>query len=145
MGWVQVVDDFLRNFLLKMGMSHTLECFETEWYELAATGQLKQEDVSAVPDVYLRNQELDDVAKVRAAPHSPPPSLTGRVCAARRLGNCGWFLLLRFAPYSISRAPMGCPCGTQSASLCRRAAHATQPPGMSKTRLEKVEQCTPQG
>lgn len=102
MGWVQVVDDFLRNFLLKMGMSHTLECFETEWYELAATGQLKQEDVSAVPDVYLRNQELDDVAKVRAAPHSPPPSLTGRVCAARRLGNCGWFLLLLHTHFKSS-------------------------------------------
>jgi hypothetical protein len=61
---VQVVDDFLRNFLLKMGMTSTLDCFETEWYELAATGQLKSEDVSAVPDVYLRNQELDDLAKV---------------------------------------------------------------------------------
>jgi len=61
---VQVVDDFLRNFLLKMGMTSTLDCFETEWYELAATGQLKSEDVSTVPDVYLRNQELDDLAKV---------------------------------------------------------------------------------
>jgi len=59
----EVVDDFLRNFLLKMKMNRTLEAFETEWYELAATGQLAQEDIGAVPDIYLRNQELDDSLK----------------------------------------------------------------------------------
>ena len=28
----EVVDDFIRNFLVKMGLSKTLEMFETEWY-----------------------------------------------------------------------------------------------------------------
>lgn len=27
----EVVDDFIRNFLVKMGLSKTLEMFETEW------------------------------------------------------------------------------------------------------------------
>ena len=70
----QVVDDFVRNFLLKKGMMRTLEGFETEWYELAATGQLKPEDVEPVPDLYLRNQELDDLVKVNKHPLSPPLS-----------------------------------------------------------------------
>jgi len=59
----EVVDDFVRNFLHKMGMDMTLEAFETEWYEKAATGQLNREDIDAVPDVYLRNQDLDDLTK----------------------------------------------------------------------------------
>ena len=28
----EVVDDFIRNFLVKMGLSKTLEMFETEWW-----------------------------------------------------------------------------------------------------------------
>ena len=28
----EVIDDFIRNFLVKMGLSQTLEMFETEWY-----------------------------------------------------------------------------------------------------------------
>ena len=28
----EVIDDFIRNFLVKMGLSKTLEMFETEWY-----------------------------------------------------------------------------------------------------------------
>lgn len=28
----EVVDDFIRNFLIKMGLTKTLEMFETEWY-----------------------------------------------------------------------------------------------------------------
>lgn len=27
----EVVDDFVRNFLIKMGMMKTLDCFQTEW------------------------------------------------------------------------------------------------------------------
>ena len=58
-----MIDDFVRNFLLKMGMSKTLEMFETEWYELASTGRLAREEMGAVPDVYMRNMELDDSLK----------------------------------------------------------------------------------
>ncbi len=50
----EVIDDFIRNFFVKMGMSRTGEAFEAEWYELKATGKLAGA-VSSVPDMYLRN------------------------------------------------------------------------------------------
>ncbi|KAJ9532037.1 flagellar WD repeat-containing protein Pf20 [Haematococcus lacustris] len=60
----EVMDDFLRNFFVKMGLTHTCEAFEAEWYELKATGRL--ETGAHVPDVYLRNAELEEeVAAVR--------------------------------------------------------------------------------
>ncbi|EFJ47004.1 hypothetical protein VOLCADRAFT_109152 [Volvox carteri f. nagariensis] len=60
----EVIDDFLRNFFIKMGLSRTCECFEAEWYELKATGRL--DTATTVPDVYLRNAELEDeVASLR--------------------------------------------------------------------------------
>ena len=34
----EVVDDFLRNFLVKLGMSRTLDCFQTEWFEMLQKG-----------------------------------------------------------------------------------------------------------
>jgi WD40 repeat protein len=55
-----VVDDFIRNFLIKFGLQRSLDAFNTEWYELQAQGKLKKEDMSVVPDIYLRNQELDE-------------------------------------------------------------------------------------
>ncbi|GFR41830.1 hypothetical protein Agub_g2605 [Astrephomene gubernaculifera] len=54
----EVIDDFLRNFFIKMGLSRTCECFEAEWYELKAIGRL--DNNTTVPDVYLRNAELED-------------------------------------------------------------------------------------
>ena len=54
------MDDFVRNFMVRMGLTATLEKFETEWYELDATGKLNKEDMGAVPDVYNYNQELND-------------------------------------------------------------------------------------
>ncbi|XP_077128372.1 sperm-associated antigen 16 protein isoform X2 [Ranitomeya variabilis] len=59
----EVVDDFLRNFLIKMGMMKTLECFQTEWYEMMQKGLLQPEAVSFVPDVYAQNQMLDSEIK----------------------------------------------------------------------------------
>ena len=53
------MDDFVRNFLVKMGMTSTLEKFEAEWYELEATGRLNMEGMPQVPDVYNTNQELN--------------------------------------------------------------------------------------
>ena len=55
-----VIDDFIRNFLIKVKMNKSLECFNTEWYELQAKGQLSEEYTNPVPDIYLRNQELDE-------------------------------------------------------------------------------------
>lgn len=54
-----VVDDFIRNFLIKAGMRRSLEAFNTEWYEFQSKGKLPDELASTVPDIYLRNEELD--------------------------------------------------------------------------------------
>jgi hypothetical protein len=59
----ETVDDFLRNFLVKLKLTKTLDVFQTEWYELAQKGALSQDDIGAVPDIYLRNQQLDDQLK----------------------------------------------------------------------------------
>lgn len=60
----EVVDDFVRNFLVRMGMERTLDCFQTEWYELQQRGFLHDEDVGVVPDIYTRNQNLDGEIKI---------------------------------------------------------------------------------
>jgi len=60
----EVMDDFLRNFFVKMGLARTCETFEAEWYELKATGRLDAGHL--VPDIYLRNSELEEeVASLR--------------------------------------------------------------------------------
>ncbi|XP_072518337.1 sperm-associated antigen 16 protein [Salminus brasiliensis] len=59
----EVVDDFLRNFLVKMGMTRTLDCFQTEWFELLHKGTLKTDEVGFIPDVYTHNQLLDNELK----------------------------------------------------------------------------------
>ncbi|XP_069472030.1 sperm-associated antigen 16 protein [Ambystoma mexicanum] len=59
----EVVDDFLRNFLIKMGMARTLDCFQVEWYEMLQKGLHKDTDVGFVPDVYSHNQILDTEVK----------------------------------------------------------------------------------
>ncbi|RYG68858.1 hypothetical protein EON64_04170, partial [archaeon] len=58
-----VVDDFIRNFLIKGGMKRTLDQFNTEWYELQSKGKLPAELSIPVPDIYLRNEDLDQQAR----------------------------------------------------------------------------------
>lgn len=58
-----VVDDFIRNFLIKGGMKRTLDQFNTEWYELQSKGKLPAELSTPVPDIYLRNEDLDQQAR----------------------------------------------------------------------------------
>lgn len=58
-----VVDDFMRNFMIKAGLKRTLDSFNTEWYELQSKGKLPAELSTAVPDIYLRNEELDAQAR----------------------------------------------------------------------------------
>lgn len=58
-----VMDDFFRNFLIKLNMMRTLDAFNTEWYELKEQGKLNEEDIGAVTDVYQRNENLDDQVK----------------------------------------------------------------------------------
>merc|ERR1712195_100006 len=59
----EVLDDFIRNFLIKMKLNKTLKTFQAEWYELTQKGILSEEDVGVVPDIYLRNQQMDDNVK----------------------------------------------------------------------------------
>ncbi|XP_058272003.1 sperm-associated antigen 16 protein [Hemibagrus wyckioides] len=59
----EVVDDFLRNFLVKTGMSKTLDCFQKEWFEMLHKGTLKTHQVGLVPDIYTQNQLLDNELK----------------------------------------------------------------------------------
>ncbi|KAJ8375671.1 hypothetical protein SKAU_G00062510 [Synaphobranchus kaupii] len=56
----EVVDDFLRNSLVRMGMHKTLDCFQTEWYEMVYKGHLNEEQVGIVPDAYTQNLLLDN-------------------------------------------------------------------------------------
>ncbi|XP_064289665.1 sperm-associated antigen 16 protein isoform X2 [Passer domesticus] len=55
----QAMDDFFCNFLVRLGMSRTLDCFQTEWYELVERGVLRVGDAGLVPDVYTRNEQLE--------------------------------------------------------------------------------------
>uniref|UniRef100_A0A8C3G2W0 Uncharacterized protein n=1 Tax=Cyclopterus lumpus TaxID=8103 RepID=A0A8C3G2W0_CYCLU len=57
------VDDFLRNFLSQMSMTETLDCFQTEWTEMAQRGLVNPEHVDVVPDVHVENQRLDSELK----------------------------------------------------------------------------------
>ena len=56
----EVLDDFIRNVLLKMGMNETLDMFQREWYRLTGEGKISEVDMGTVPDIYLRNQQLGD-------------------------------------------------------------------------------------
>jgi len=81
----EVLDDFIRNVLLKMGMvsaaggcrrrrpsltymrvcvcapqNETLDMFQREWYRLQGEGKLSEVDMGTVPDIYLRNQQLGE-------------------------------------------------------------------------------------
>ncbi|MFT7812513.1 sperm-associated antigen 16 protein [Arapaima gigas] len=55
----EAVEDFLRNFLVRMGMHRTLDCFQTEWYEMMQRGSLGAELPALVPDAYTHNQLLE--------------------------------------------------------------------------------------
>ncbi|KFM11508.1 Sperm-associated antigen 16 protein, partial [Aptenodytes forsteri] len=55
----EAMDDFFCNFLVRLGMSRTLDCFQTEWYELIQRGVFTAEDSGLVPTVYTRNQQLE--------------------------------------------------------------------------------------
>ncbi|KAK0138835.1 Sperm-associated antigen 16 protein [Merluccius polli] len=50
----EAVDDYIRNFLLRRGMTKTLDCFQTEWAEM-----LDAEPVPVLPDAYAQNHRLD--------------------------------------------------------------------------------------
>ncbi|KAM6131648.1 sperm-associated antigen 16 protein [Phoenicopterus ruber ruber] len=55
----EAMDDFFCNFLVRLGMSRTLNCFQTEWYELIERGVFTAKDIGWVPTVYTHNQQLE--------------------------------------------------------------------------------------
>uniref|UniRef100_F6QZ24 Sperm associated antigen 16 n=1 Tax=Monodelphis domestica TaxID=13616 RepID=F6QZ24_MONDO len=59
----EVVEDFLCNFLIKMGMTRTLNCFQNEWYESIQKGTFVPPEATFVPDVYTQNLLLDSENK----------------------------------------------------------------------------------
>ncbi|XP_006908560.1 sperm-associated antigen 16 protein isoform X1 [Pteropus alecto] len=59
----EVIEDFLCNFLIKMGMTRTLDCFQSEWYELIQKGVTELRDFGNVPDVYTQNMLLESEIK----------------------------------------------------------------------------------
>ncbi|KNC99864.1 uncharacterized protein SPPG_05237 [Spizellomyces punctatus DAOM BR117] len=56
----EVIDDYIRNYLSSKGLVKSLDAFQNEWYEYQQKGRLSIEDITIVPDVYQRNQELAD-------------------------------------------------------------------------------------
>ncbi|PNI71066.1 SPAG16 isoform 9 [Pan troglodytes] len=59
----EVIEDFLCNFLIKMGMTRTLDCFQSEWYELIQKGVTELRTVENVPDVYTQIMLLENENK----------------------------------------------------------------------------------
>ncbi|XP_060049938.1 sperm-associated antigen 16 protein isoform X2 [Erinaceus europaeus] len=59
----EVIEDFLCNFLIKMGMTRTLDCFQSEWYELVQKEVARLGALGNVPDVYTQNMLLESENK----------------------------------------------------------------------------------
>ncbi|XP_049624169.1 sperm-associated antigen 16 protein [Suncus etruscus] len=60
----EVIEDFLCNFLIKMGMTRTLDCFQSEWYEHIQKGITELRAFGNVPDVYTQNMILESENKI---------------------------------------------------------------------------------
>eukprot|EP01059_Diplonema_ambulator_P014621 TRINITY_DN25541_c0_g1_i1.p1 TRINITY_DN25541_c0_g1~~TRINITY_DN25541_c0_g1_i1.p1 ORF type:complete len:574 (+),score=160.89 TRINITY_DN25541_c0_g1_i1:38-1723(+) len=58
----EVIDDFIRNFLVNSGLTNTLSTFELEWYEYKAKAEAegKPDLTFLVPDTYLSNASLHE-------------------------------------------------------------------------------------
>jgi len=56
---VEVIDDFIRNFMLKNNMLRTLEIFQSEWYELRTKG-IEINGENDFPDMYRKNEALNE-------------------------------------------------------------------------------------
>jgi len=59
-----VIEDFVRNFLLRSSMFRTLEAFQSEWFEKKFTQEaevgITNEESTIVPNVYAKNELLND-------------------------------------------------------------------------------------
>ena len=50
----EVVEDFVRNYLVRNNLLETAEVFQREWYEHVQGGQLKAHQTQHLPDVYAQ-------------------------------------------------------------------------------------------
>jgi sperm-associated antigen 16 protein len=70
----EVVDDYIRNFLIKMGMAKTLDTFETEWCSSGLACAIRICSLMllvliacATPQVAVRRYDLKAAGKLKAA------------------------------------------------------------------------------
>uniref|UniRef100_A0A8C8ULB9 Sperm-associated antigen 16 protein n=1 Tax=Peromyscus maniculatus bairdii TaxID=230844 RepID=A0A8C8ULB9_PERMB len=59
----EAIEDFLCNFLIRMGMTRTLNCFQAEWYELIQKRGTDFRGLGNVPDVYSQVMHLESENK----------------------------------------------------------------------------------
>ncbi|KAL6049538.1 hypothetical protein STEG23_021077, partial [Scotinomys teguina] len=59
----EAIEDFLCNFLIKMEMTKTLNCFQAEWYKLIQTRGTDLQALGNVPDVYSQILHLENEIK----------------------------------------------------------------------------------
>ncbi|XP_024516566.1 flagellar WD repeat-containing protein Pf20 isoform X1 [Selaginella moellendorffii] len=57
----EVADDFVRNFLIRMGMTKTVATFETEWYQIREKKRILDSQIGLVPDEYVRSMKQDEI------------------------------------------------------------------------------------
>ena len=55
----ELPEDYVRNYLLRKGMTKTLHCFQTEWYEMEFKDLHTDPAPDAVPDCYLEVARLE--------------------------------------------------------------------------------------
>lgn len=53
-----VIDDFIRNFLSRFGMSKTLNIFQQEWHDLQKKGTFHDNQLGFITDVENKNKRL---------------------------------------------------------------------------------------
>ena len=53
-----VIDDFIRNFMLKFKMSKTLNIFQQEWHELQKKGTFHDVQIGLITDMHNKNAKL---------------------------------------------------------------------------------------
>jgi hypothetical protein len=61
----ELVDDFIRNFFIRHKLSRSLDTFQIEWYETASKGKIDLDSIGQIPDVYIKNQRLEEQATLR--------------------------------------------------------------------------------
>ena len=60
----EAVDDFVRNFLVRMDMKKTMQQFQVEWHMLSSSGRIKTNESGYLPDVVKHNEELSEKMKL---------------------------------------------------------------------------------